>query len=298
MKTVLALSALFLSLSLSAQNADSVKIKASDPTQIYTFVEANAGISFLGQKFPGDFDTWEAGFRGTWGIKKFRIGVHLPVSSNQSSFEVFDDITLDAGFQIHNNSGIYNTTVIGAGFVSPSQDDAIYPLIWFQDLAIYPYSSSLNKFYFNYLGALTITEKLHFYPGIEWYQRSNLQQSTFVLTDSIVYTTPSIFAYGFKFSGTLSYDFNPKNFLQLYSAWSSENWEGKYGDPELNTFYSDIVEKRFTMSLKYQYAITNYSQTFVKVSFNKYSSSIFDIDNDYQEPNLFSFQLGFTYFLH
>ena len=149
MKNILAISVLFFAFSLSAQNADSLKIKASDPTQIYTFVEANAGISFLGQKFPGDFDTWEAGFRGTWGIKKFRIGVHLPVSSNQSSFEVFDDITLDAGFQIHNNSGIYNTTVIGAGFVSPSQDDAIYPLIWFQDLAIYPNSSSLNKFYFN-----------------------------------------------------------------------------------------------------------------------------------------------------
>ena len=96
MKNLFAILILFFAFSLSAQNAESVKIKASDPSQIYTFVEAYAGLNFLGQSpTSAGLDTWEAGFRGTWGIKKFRIGVHLPASNNQSNFEVFDDITLD-----------------------------------------------------------------------------------------------------------------------------------------------------------------------------------------------------------
>ncbi len=283
-----------------AQDSANAIIKASDPTQIYTFVEAYAGLNFLSkQEGVQGLDTWQAGFKGTWGIKKFKIGVHLPASNNQSNFEVFDDITLDAGYQIHNNSGVYNATVIGAGFVSPSQGDYNLPSIYFAHLSVYPYSSSLNKYYFNYLGAIKISKKFSFYPGIEWFQRSNTEQTSyFSLIDSTYSLTPAIFSNGFKFSGLFSYDINPKSFLQFYGSWSTESWEGKYGSEELNAFYNEVWEKRFSMFLKYQYAITNYSQLFLVLSYYNYSSSLTDDISDYHQPNLYSLQLGFTYFLH
>src|SRR5690606_34514606 len=123
---------------------------------------------FLGKRPPGSLDTWEAAFRGQWAVKKFRLGVLLPASNNTSNFRVFDDITLDAGYQIHNNSGIYNATVIGAGFVSPAKT-ALDPYSFeFEVVRIYPNVSNFNKYYFNYLGAIKFSEKLAFYLGLEW----------------------------------------------------------------------------------------------------------------------------------
>lgn len=301
MKILTTFFAFALAISTFAQSSQERAIQASDPTQVYTFVEGYAGLNFLSNSPTsyGGLDTWEAGFRGTWGIKKFRIGVHLPASNNQTNFRVFDDITLDAGYQIHNNSGIYNATVIGAGFVSPSQDFSLNTIQYYQQqMLVYPYSSNLNKYYFNYLGALKFTEKFSLYPGVEWFQRSKTDQASYQTSDTSYSLTPAIYSFGFKFSLIASYDFNAKNFLQIGAAYSTEDWQGKYGDEPLNAFYSNISEQRLHLYLKYQYAISPFSQVYAKASYYTYSSNLIEASDYYQQPHLYGIQLGFTYFLH
>lgn len=252
MKNLLAILVLFFTFSLSAQNADSVKIKASDPTQLYTFVEGYGGLNFLkvdyGQSGLPGIDTWQFGFRGNWGIKKFRIGVDLSASNNSTENRVFDDIEINAGYQIHNNSGFYNSTVINAGFISPSQDD-----LWDLESQVYPKNSIFNTYYFNYVGALKLSEKFALYPAIEWFNRKNNPDALYIYFDQdSSYSRSTIFSQGWKFSGIVSYDINPRNFLQLYVAWSTENWDAKYGSIEAQDQYlSSISEKRWSVNAKY-----------------------------------------------
>jgi len=297
MKILFVLSALFLTLALSAQQTDSVKIKASDPTQIYTFVEGYGGLNFIGYNnaFP-EIDTWQFGFRGNWEIKKFRLGVDLSASNNSTENRVLDDIQIDAGYQIHNNSGLYNSTVINAGFISPSQED-LFDL----DYYVYPKNSSFNTYFLNYVGALKFSEKLAFYPGIEWFNRKNNPDAYYIYPDSS-YIRSTIFSQGWKYSGILSYDINSKNFLQLGAAWSIENWEAKYGSIEAQDNYlSSISVTRWSANLKYQHAFSPFTQAYVKLLYNDFIMT----DADYNDnairgvvARLYSFQLGFIYFLH
>jgi len=303
MKIILAFFASFSFAAISAQTSDSVKIKASDPTQLYTFVNVYGGLNFIqvnyGQAGWPEIDTWEFGFRGNWAIKKFRIGVYLPASNNSAENRVFDDITIDAGYQLHNNSGFYNATVINAGFTSPTQDE-----LFDKEYAVYPNSSSFSKYYFNYVGALKLTSKLSFYPGIEWFKRTYgyynpryfYNPSTGVV--DTIRSGSSVTSKGWKFSGMLSYDFNARNFIQAYASWSTENWNAKYGSSEnLNAFLSLVKEQRLHISAKYQFAFSQYSQIYLSLLYNGYSMPE-PATNYLYKINLYSFQLGYVYFLH
>jgi len=298
MKIILALIALFSCAALSAQTSDSVKIKASDPTQLYTFVEGYGGLNFIGYNngLP-EIDTWQFGFRGNWAMKKFRMGVDLSASNNSTANRVLDDVLIDMGYQIHNNTGIYNATVINAGFISPSQND-----LWDSETFVYPKNSMFATYYFNYLGAIKISEKLAFYPGVEWFSRKNDTRTTYIyFGQDSSYSRSTIFSQGWKFSGTISYDINAKNFMQLYAARSTENWDAKYGSiPAEDAYLSAITEKRWHINVKYQHAFSPYSQLYLKLLYNDY---LID-DGDYAADGiqgsvarLYSFQLGFTYFL-
>jgi hypothetical protein len=300
MKIILAFFALFSFAAISAQTSDSVKIKASDPTQLYTFVNVYGGLNFIefnyGQAGWPEIDTWEFGFRGNWAIKKFRIGVYLPASNNSTENRVFDDIMIDAGYQLHNNSGFYNATVINAGFSSPTYDELFGN--------VYPNSSSFSKYFFNYVGALKLTNKLSFYPGIEWFKRTYGYYYTRYFYDrnsgviDTIISGPSVTSMGWKFSGIFSYDFNARNFVQFYASWSTENWNAMYGSSEnLNAYLSSIVEQRLHISGKYQYAFSPYSQIYLQLLYNGYSMP--ETTKNYPvEVSLYSFQLGYIFFLH
>lgn len=301
MKIHFTLSVLLLSVSLLAQQKDTVLIKASDPTQIYTFVEGYAGLNFFvsfSEQIPIDVDTWQFGFRGNWAMKKFRMGVDLSASNNSTANRILDDIQIDMGYQIHNNSGLYNATIINAGFISPSQDD-----LWDIGVHIYPKNSIFNTYYFNYLGAIKFSEKLALYPGIEWFNRRNDPNTTYIYFDQdSSYSGSTITSQGWKFSGTFSFDINTKNFLQLFAARSIEQWNAKYGSiPAENEYLSSISEKRWHINLKYQHAFSPYSQVYLKLLYNDYLIDDGDYYSDGIRGNverLYSFQLGFIYFLH
>ena len=148
MKSALVFSALFLSLVLSAQHADSIKIKASDPTQLYTFVEGYGGYNVAGTWQYGLYsDIWEAGFRGNWVIKNFRLGVFLPLSNVYQETLGLNDVSIDAGYQIHNNSGFYNSTLLNAGYSFGAEDN--FFAIYDKHVGRYAFSnrSCFNKFY-------------------------------------------------------------------------------------------------------------------------------------------------------
>ncbi len=300
MKTVLALSALFLTLALSAQTSDSVKIKASDPTQLYTFVEAYGGYNVTGSwEYGLGADIWEAGFRGNWAIKNVRIGVFLP-TSYQDSYNYswgLDDIAFDAGYQLHNNSGLYNSTLIIVGYSFGAEDNFFRMYDTDSRQTAQANRSCFNTFFINYVGAIKVSDKLAFYPGVEWFHRSYTKLSVGYVKDS-TYLNSYIHTSGFKFSGTVSYDFNPKNFVQFYAGWSFENWNGANGQTsELDDYYSGISQKRLNMNIKYQHAFNAHAQGYVKLIYGNYS---FDQPSEqwyWVEPNLVGLQLGFTYFL-
>ncbi len=301
MKIAPAILILFFSANLVAQNSDSLRIKASDPTQIFTFVEGYGGFKFLGNSgaAPTMLDTWEVGFRGFWGIKKFKLGVYLPMSNNTGYNRILDDISIHAGYQIHNNTGLYNATVINVGFVSPSHPDIYDHIKPLDDIMVYPNSSAFYKIYVGYVGALKFSEKVSLYPGLEWSQRtySNETSSYFPNAGS---DFSSIFTDAVKFSGMISYDFAPKNFVQLYLGWSVEKWEGKYGSPEWNEYLSGITQRRVEGNLKYQYAITPAAQAYFNLRYNNLR-----FEDGYARmtssggglKQLMSLQLGFIYFL-
>ena len=299
-----ALSAFFFSITLVAQQNDTLKIKASDPTQLYTFVEGYAGLNFIA--YPNglpEIDTWQFGFRGNWAMKKFRIGVDLSASNNSTQNRILDDIKIDLGYQVHNNTGIYNTTLINVGFTSPTIDDgSLFP---YNDLsmAVYPNTSTFYKIHVNYRGAVKISDKFAFYPGVEWFTKKNNPDALYIFFDQdSSYSRSTVFSTGWKFSGTLSYDINPKNFVQIYAAWSTENWEAKYGSiPEQDAYFSGFSEKRWMAHVNYQHAFTPYAQAYAKLLYHDYRFDDGDPRTDSYEglvSRLYSFQLGFIYFLH
>jgi hypothetical protein len=302
MKIATAILLLFLSAKLSAQKTDSLEIDASDPTQFYSFVEGYGGFNFLGQNNLAPYlDTWELGFRGSWAIKKFRLGVYFPMSNNTGYNRVFDDISADAGYQIHNNTGLYNASVINAGFVSPSHPSIFFDIAAIYDYAVYPNSSGFLKYYFNYVGALKFSQKWSFYPGVEWFQRKSLDQSS-VFTRTNTYYAPRVTTNGLKLFGTVSYTPTKRSFLQFYAAWSTENWEASFGeDDEFVAYLSQINEVRVSLSAKYQYAITPAAQVYAKVQYN---DLLFN-DGIARTASMggvlkqvYGLHLGFTYFLH
>jgi hypothetical protein len=303
MKILLILQALFLTLAISAQQTDSLKIKASDPTQLYTFVEGYGGLNFLSMGNTGlDIDTWQFGFRGSWAIKRFLIGIELSSSNNVGIQYVFDDIHIHTAYQVHNNTGLYNATVLRAGYTSPSVEvPFIGSYLYFRDYAVYPNNSIFSKYYFTYQGALKFSEKFSIYPEVQYSRRTLFESYVTIFPDSS-YEQSRIESNGWTFSGTFSYDINPNNFLQLYVSWSVDNWTGKYGSsPEENDLLSTISENRFAVNLKYQHAFTPFSQAYIKLLYHDYllkgENLGFEID---QSPTqrLYSFQLGFIYFLH
>jgi hypothetical protein len=157
--------------------------------------------------------------------------------------------------------------------------------------------SCFNTFFINYVGAIKVSDKLAFYPSVEWFHRSYTKLSVGYVKDS-TYVNSFIYTTGLKFSGTVSYDFNTKNFVQFYAGWSFENWTGANGQSsELDDFYSGITQKRLNMNVKYQHAFNPNAQGYVKLLYGMYSFDYPGEDWYWVEPNLVGLQLGFTYFL-
>lgn len=303
MKSILLIQALILTLALSAQQTDSLRIKASDPTQLYTFVEGYGGLNFVGNNnsAPTALDTWELGFRGNWAIKeKFKIGVYLPMSNNTGLPRVFDDISVDLAYQIHNNSGIYNATVIGAGFTSPSQYDLYFEINPQTDIALYPNSSSFYRLYINYTGALQVSEKLAVYPGIEYFKRIYYHDPGIALPRP-PQDYSRVDANGFRFSSMVSFQLNAKSFLQGNFSYATETWNGKWGAELWNEYLSGVSQQRLSGFIKYQYAITPSAQAYANVQYNN-----LDFNDGLARTasmggglkQLLGLQLGFIYYIH
>ncbi len=299
MKIAYSLVALLLSFSVFSQNADFLKMKASDPTQIYTSVEGFGGYHVAGSWEHGlGTAVLETGFRGNWGIKRFRIGVLLPTSNVSRETWGLDDVAVDAGYQLHNNSGFYNSTVINVGYSFGAEDNffAIYDDDKCQ--TAFANRSCFNTFHVNYVGAIKFSDKLAFYPGVEWFKRSNTKFNVGYVRDS-TYGNSDIYTNGLKFSGTVSYDFNAKNFVQLYAAWSFENWNGENGaSTELDGFYNGISQKRFNINVKYQHAFGVHAQGYVNLLYKNYSFNLQEESQYCVYPSLIGLQLGVIYYLH
>jgi hypothetical protein len=249
-----------------------------------------------------DIDTWQFGFRGSWAIKRFLVGIELSSSNNVGIQYVFDDIHIHTAYQVHNNTGFYNATVLRAGYTSPSVEvPFIGSYLYFRDYAVYPNNSIFSKYYFTYQGALKFSEKFSIYPEVQYSRRTLFESYVTIFPDSS-YEQSRIESDGWTFSGTFSYDINPKNFLQLYVGWTTEKWNAKYGkDLEEEAYLSGISEKRWSANLKYQYAFTSYAQAYFKLLYHDYRFDDEDPRTDAlvgTKSRLYSLQLGFIYFLH
>lgn len=284
LKTFPTLLATILAFNLSAQNP-APRIKASDPTLLLTQVNFSAGINF------NDYspEVWEFNFGGTWAIKdKFSFGFTAPITNNALSPSIFERLELNAAYQIHYNTGLFNSSLISIGLTSPITDD------YFIRYIRGPYSASY-EFRASYTAGIKISEKLSFYPHLEYYRRLG-DSREYTVNQSGQFQSGLVLNHqGLRTGAIMSYDFNRKNFIQLGVTYC----RGRYNQnnvPEGIYDHTGITLDRYDLRFRYQYAFKAHSQIFLEL--NQQFHTISPGDDDWQtNRNLSNFFIGYSYFL-
>ncbi len=283
---LLLLSAIFTS-SLWAQNQPTEpRIKASDPTLLYTQLNVSGGIDFI------DYapDHWTFNFGGTWAIKeKFSFAFQAPISNNAVGPSLFENISLNAAYQIHNNSGIFNSSLLRVGLTTPVTDDSRIGLI------AQPFSTTY-EFRVGYTAGIKVNEKLSLFPRLTYYRRFGEVRETFMQDDGTVALGPVLSHQGLRSGLTLSYDFNAKNFVQLGFLYSQGVWDEKRNINDLFNATGNVVQD-YNLTLRYQHAFTPHSQIFLELHQQFRTLNPKRTQFLKSTRNLAGFSLGYSYFL-
>lgn len=276
---------LLLTLQTTAQDSE-LKIKASDPTLLYTQIQASGGIHFI-DNAP---EYWQFNLGGTWAIKKkFSLSIQAPISNNAFGPSLFENLRLDAAYQIHHNPGFFKSSLVCLGITTPATDD--YYLRFIRD----PYSSSY-AFRASYTAGLGVSEKLSLYPKLEYYRRfGEVRVGQYNPSTGEVEYSPKLSHQGFRIGVTLSYDFYEKNFLQLGLSYAQGSWQEELGFDELFSVHDNTFQS-LDLRLRYQYAIRPQSQIFLEV-YQQFRTVVpRRVDGRYNQ-NKAGFSLGYRYFL-
>lgn len=270
---------------LAAQDSE-LRIRPSDPTLLYTQLNTSGGIDFSNY----EPDHWQFSFGGTWAIKeRFGFSFKAPISNIATGPSLFENISFDASYQIHKNTGLFNSSLLSIGVTTPTSED--YYLRFIRD----PYSSS-HEFRVNYTAGLKLSKKIRLFPQLQYFQRSGEVRVGYVdlQTGQVTYG-PKLSHQGFRAGLTASYDFNDKSFLQLGMQYSQGSWAEEGGMRQL-WGVSDNTIQSFDLRLRYQYALRPQSQIFLEIhqQFDSVNSSN---RNWNRKGNYAGFNIGYTYFL-
>ncbi|WP_417602846.1 hypothetical protein [Owenweeksia hongkongensis] len=277
MKRLIATS-LLLSLSFlsKAQETENPKFfNAADPTQLYTNVNLNAGITFSGRSAEAmAADYWQVNLGGEFAVKKFNFGFNIPFSNLGNFYTGIVEVDLHAGFQPFNRNKFFKSSLITAGVVLPSHDG-------------YGYFEGLNSnrvFYLDYTASLKFNDKISVFPKVGLEKGSNVDENA-----------PRFNLTSYKASLGGSYQINAKNFLKLNLSYAhttrvlvNENY-AFYG------FENSLESNSLLTSLKYQYAITPKTQVYSKLNVDfgeRFENNYYGYN--LTQPGIF---LGFQYFI-
>jgi hypothetical protein len=271
----------------SQNNSAETTIKASDPTQLYSTLAVDGGINMIDY----DADNWEFGFGAAVAVKsKFRFSFFAPISNIALGPSLFTSVNLDAACQIHNNSGLYNSSVITVGLSTPVFDD-----FFMARTNNFLYTTS-HELRIAYTGGLRFSDKLALFPQVEVFRKfSDVSESYINMITGNTQNGPKLTHLGLRTGFSFSYDFNHKNFVQLRATYSRSGWE------EENTFDAILNGNNFRtdqydFTFIYQHAFTPNSQIFLQLY--QQLRNIENNGNTFQDCNLSGFKLGFIYFLN
>ena len=268
----LMLLAIGLALSTFSKGQDSQPemINASDPTQLYTKVDFNAGIYASGSSGLWGPDSWIVNIGGDFAIKKFNFGFNIPFSNLGNFYTLLEDIDLHAGFQPFNGDKLFKSSLITVGVILPASEN---------DEWLY----STRKLYLNYTASLELTNKLSIFPTIGIETGSNIDENG-----------PRFSLTSYRAGLGASYQFNAKNFLQLTSDYARTTRKLK---DELIWFddQNSLESNTVLVSLKYQYAITQNAQVYTLLQ-NDFGERFKNFEHQF-ELNQSGIFLGFQYYI-
>lgn len=280
----LVINAQFLSPEVPSSSSTTV-IRASDPTQLYTTISINGGINFI----DNEPDNWEFGFSGAIAIKeKLQFSFFAPITNKSLESSLFSNVHLNAAYQLHNNSGIYNSSIITFGLKTPIFDDFLLNGIN-ESVSSTSYELSMG-----YTGGVRLNKKLTLFPHVEYYRKSVLMRGTFFdqSTGALV-SFPNIQHNGWRTQLTLSADFNEKNFIQLIGNYNFGQYSNEPTSESLIN-YNRFTSNQFLLKVRYQHAFTPSSQLFIEAF--KGINEINNSQNVFRE-NLSGFKVGYLYFI-
>ncbi len=276
--------------SVWAQDSTQTQILASDPTQVYTHIDFNGGISF--ESYPNHFgpESWDFNLTGNIAIKDFLVGARIPFTNDGSTYSLLGDLEVFAGYQLFNRKGIFKSSSVKAGILFPTSYDGDRIIIGRQNRGFFNY-------YFNYTAAFQITPKLSAYPliGVRQYQ-SVEQGSSFFPTRDSIYTPPDFIQTAFNAAVTISYDFNTRSFVQFNMFYERGIWRLSDGSDLLVAGNSEIVRSTLFYSLKYQYRITGNSHLYLQAAYHPQEKwhEPFDQKIGFNQPKIV---VGYQYYL-
>ncbi len=217
-KVILGLLVLLIQQTTWAQDPSSIRLLASDPTQIYTHLDLNGGITFADSYGLFEPESWQFSLNGNFAIKKLLVGFYLPVTNVGNNQSALGDIDLYLGYQIFNSRNTFKSSLLKVGVIFPTSHEGDY-------VNFFPEPSGFFNYYLNYTASFRFNRKFGLYPNLGAnYYKSVIQPTHIPNSGPIQY--PSEFTQLAMLGGiTASYDFNRKNFLQIGGKFESGTWK-------------------------------------------------------------------------
>lgn len=268
MKYFLTLWILAVSASIYAQEKQIPASQLADPTALYSSIDLRSGLYFRSESYtPTAYDLagWELNLKADFLIlENLRLSLALPMSNRNVNLSFYDNLSLDIGYQIHENNGLFKSSLIELGVTSPVSDDGLIQT-----------SGKSWELRGAYTASLRPARNWGFYPSIQVYRKtlSNLINGR-VGSPSSGYP-PDVFDPHFIKSLTRtgirtaihgSHEFSNKSFLQFGMGYEGGRWSAvsEYqGDAE---FFESIVENSYRVDFKQQFSIANKHQLYLSWS--------------------------------
>lgn len=257
-----------------SQDSESNWTNAADPTQLYTNINLDAGINFSSGSGIFGPEYWIMNIGSDIAINKFNFGFNLPLTNVGNEYSFLGDIDLHVGYQLYSTDKFFKSSLVTVGFIAPSSFNG--DGFWGGYSEFY----SFNTFYLNYVMSLKLSDKFSAYPKIGGYMGNYADQDW-----------ADIIMKAFEVGTGLNYQFNKKNFLQLNLDWINKTVDHK--DETNNDTYT---MNRFVASLKYQYAIGEHAQLYVKLQ-NDFGENVTTVSYDFLDSSLQGAFVGLQYYL-
>ncbi len=223
---------------------------------------------------------------GAFAIKeKFRVSILITYSNQIISPSLFPQVRLNAAYQVHNNSGVYNTSLITIGLNTPTLED-----VFMRNIVQYNIATSF-EFNVGYVGAIRLNKRWGLFPNVEYYYQSANTRAIFVGA-----TTPAqnLTHQGIRAKLTMGYDLNAKNFVQLTAGGNFGSYWQVAGT-ESTIDFGTLTNSAFLYNFRFQHGFTRTSQVFIEFQqrFNRFN----DAPKILRNQNTAALRMGFLYFL-